>query len=328
MKSQLKGFTLVELLTVIGIISLLVGILVPALHIARLRAREASDRATLNSISMALETFRNDHGFYPPSHVRNEVIQGIFTIPTTLDIAWQPGLNPPDQGAHRLFEALMGLDTLGFQENYCYKTNAGDVPALPPGTPIAFNLNTKVWEGTKRWGPYIGMDNVEMGRMYEANDGGENFDVPDASGIPSSNNNWVFLDTIGLNNPKAILYYRARPSRKQHWDSGWNFNGKQLNPDDYDNLAIYNYKDNMWITQDTIFSSTIPLYPSFDEPVEFYNYTWDPMTGLDPANNNQPNIFHPSARPYNKDSFILINAGRDNQYGTKDDICNFQIRKN
>ena len=327
MKSRIKGFTLVELLTVIGIISLLVGILVPALHIARLRAREATDRATLNSISMAVETFRNDHGFYPPSHVRNEVIWGL-TMPTTLDIAWQQGLDPPDQGAHRLFEALMGLDTLGFQENYCYKINEGNTTEVLDGTPIAYN-SAGQWVETKRWGPYIGMDNIEMGRMYEAHYDSLRFKPPDPSGNLQSNNNWVFLDTIGLNNPRAILYYRARPSRKLHWYSNWKYNGDQFTVDDYDNLAIYNYKDNIEITTDT--GSSGFYHPNFADPTDpqgFYNYIWDPMTGLDPANNNQPNILHPSARPYNKDSFILINAGRDNQYGTEDDICNFQIRKN
>jgi len=319
MKSRIKGFTLVELLTVIGIISLLVGILVPALHIARLRAREATDRATLNSISMAVETFRNDHGFYPPSHVRNEVIWGL-TMPTTLDIAWQQGLVPPDQGAHRLFEALMGLDTLGFQENYCYKTNEGNTTEVPDGTPIAYN-SAGQWVETKRWGPYIGMDNIEMGRMYEAHYDSQTFTPPTPSGALTSNNNYVFLDTIGLNNPRAILYYRARPSKNLHWQNDWDLAKCEQ-------WGIYNYNDNVLITQDEN-TSNQPYHPRFvanPNPEAFYNYIWDPMTGLDPANNNQPNIFHPSARPYNKDSFILINAGRDNQYGTEDDICNFQRR--
>ena len=30
--------------------------------------------------------------------------------------------------------------------------------------------------------------------------------------------------------------------------------------------------------------------------------------------------------PYNKDSYILISAGSDGEYGTSDDICNFEFK--
>ena len=70
-----------------------------------------------------------------------------------------------------------------------------------------------------------------------------------------------------------------------------------------------------------------PIHSEFDQigvTNEFERFIWNPKTGLDPANpNNPPNITMPNARPYNKDSFLLINAGRDGEYGTQDDITNY-----
>ncbi len=54
------GFTLVELLVVVGIISLLLGIMVPALSKARVCARIVKAHAELRSITIALDIYRYD----------------------------------------------------------------------------------------------------------------------------------------------------------------------------------------------------------------------------------------------------------------------------
>lgn len=64
--SRKSGFTLVELLVVIAIIGILVGILIPAVGAARRAAAEASINTDVNAVEVAMEQFKNRHGFYPP----------------------------------------------------------------------------------------------------------------------------------------------------------------------------------------------------------------------------------------------------------------------
>ena len=76
------GFTLVELLVVIGIIALLIGILLPSLN----RAREASKRvkclANMRSVGQQLMMYVNENrGSYPTSYWRNGSALQDFGLP-------------------------------------------------------------------------------------------------------------------------------------------------------------------------------------------------------------------------------------------------------
>jgi prepilin-type N-terminal cleavage/methylation domain-containing protein/prepilin-type processing-associated H-X9-DG protein len=55
-----KGFTLIELLVVIAVISLLMSIMIPALHKVRFRAYETSCLSNLRQVNLALVTYGND----------------------------------------------------------------------------------------------------------------------------------------------------------------------------------------------------------------------------------------------------------------------------
>jgi prepilin-type processing-associated H-X9-DG protein/prepilin-type N-terminal cleavage/methylation domain-containing protein len=60
------GFTLVELLVVIGIIALLIGILLPSLSGARESARSVASLSNLRQVGIGLLAYRNENrGFYP-----------------------------------------------------------------------------------------------------------------------------------------------------------------------------------------------------------------------------------------------------------------------
>ncbi|MCK5269171.1 MAG: prepilin-type N-terminal cleavage/methylation domain-containing protein [Sedimentisphaerales bacterium] len=291
MKTRTKAFTLVELLTVIGIISLLLALALPALNEARVRAREVGNKASLHSIGVAIESFANDMGYYPES---NRIAPDGTPYRIDLENPGLPFYDEPDQGAHTLFEALFGLDKQGFQKGNYYQ-NDND------GYPIDSDGNE-----TKRWGPYLELESIDFGEMRHAHPNGENFD-PD--GI---NMNPVFVDTLDKKAPKAILYYRARASKRLLWTA------------DYDIDSIYNYNDNIDITQDTYAGSSDDMYSRIAIDEDFYRFIWDNRTGVGATEENR--FYSSSARPYKKDSFILINAGRDHEYGTADDLCNFQKR--
>ena len=64
-KSSRVGFTLVELLVVIGIVVLLISILLPMVNRAYRNAIRASMAADLQVISEALEAYNKDFGVYP-----------------------------------------------------------------------------------------------------------------------------------------------------------------------------------------------------------------------------------------------------------------------
>jgi general secretion pathway protein G len=64
-----RGFTLVELLMVIVVISLLLALLLSAINGALRTARNAAVSSEINLLAQALEQFKSKYGTYPPSRV-------------------------------------------------------------------------------------------------------------------------------------------------------------------------------------------------------------------------------------------------------------------
>jgi prepilin-type N-terminal cleavage/methylation domain-containing protein len=61
-----RGFTIVELLVVAGLIAVLAALIAPAVIRARSAARNAAIKAEIDMLHMAIMTYRNEYGSFPP----------------------------------------------------------------------------------------------------------------------------------------------------------------------------------------------------------------------------------------------------------------------
>ena len=130
------GFTLVELLVVIGIIVVLVSIMTPIVMTARRNADRVRTRGDLNTIALALEAYKNDFRDYPRPDA---------ATPTTPVLAWAL-VGPCDAVTGPLPPPWSG-------------TGSGD-GADGPGFRTQWDNTNKV--GSKVWGPYLPPDKFKI----------------------------------------------------------------------------------------------------------------------------------------------------------------------
>lgn len=68
-----KAFTLIELLTVIAIIGILAGIIIPTVSAVRISANKAKTKAQFSQWGVSMGLFRQEYGYYPAIGTSNKV---------------------------------------------------------------------------------------------------------------------------------------------------------------------------------------------------------------------------------------------------------------
>jgi prepilin-type N-terminal cleavage/methylation domain-containing protein len=91
MSNVRRGFTLVEMLVVIAIISILAGLALTALITARRTSKENAIRAQLKVIESALERYENDFNDYPASDGDTDGIVGSENLYRSLSTELKEG---------------------------------------------------------------------------------------------------------------------------------------------------------------------------------------------------------------------------------------------
>jgi len=315
---QHKGFTIVELLTVMAVIALLIGLLVPALSMVKDRGKEIQQRAQFHSVSVGLEMFKADFGDYPESNDNS-------IVPTNL--------NDPTRysGANKLAEAMVGLDYLGFHPNSDFRSTGqndffrkdGLTVANPKNVYVGLGAIDLLWQTQEenikaRKGPFLEAENANAFRMDEVY-------TTSHPGIASFRPfSLVLCDVFAKKRSAAnsrktgapILYYRARTQfTQQNYQDIHHPSANIFDPIDDD---IYYYRDNATILSlNAPDNQTIlhPLYANGGAALD-----WEKFEDMIVNKNIPAGMVR---RPYRAGSFILISAGKDGLFGTADDVFNF-----
>ena len=73
-KTKPNAFTLVEMLVVIVIIGILVGLLLPAINAARIKALNFRIATEVTGLAQAVEMYKTDNGDYPPDFSNRDIV--------------------------------------------------------------------------------------------------------------------------------------------------------------------------------------------------------------------------------------------------------------
>ena len=311
-----QGFTIIELLTVMSIIIILIGLLVPSLNRVKRYSMDVKQRAQFHSIAIALDLFNAEYDGYPNSDAMDDQ-------PTPQNYC----------GAMKLAEALVGQDLKGFNPTSRFRRNGFGtaLPTLgmpyPPYNTCGGGLDIACYnENIRSRKMYLQLENANAYMIKDI------YRPADISAAGYTNhagfdpNTYVLCDSYNRVTHKAtgkkigmpILYYRADSTKLKHpvpadLPAAINTDIAKQIYNVYDNQDLIDMGLPWFAGPSHPLASgggTIAGYTINDFPKKFYDITRDTKIST-------------GDRPVRADSYILMSAGFDGEYGTKDDIYNF-----
>jgi prepilin-type N-terminal cleavage/methylation domain-containing protein len=299
-----RGFTIIELLVVIGIIMVLMSILLPVVVNVRKAVYNASTRQMISRLEAGVNVYFNEHGQYPGPFSNAQINSRPNLYPTApmypLTFEWaNSGTSYSTDSARtkvtapeNLYVGIVGGLYAPTTANPTFRvaTNYGDVPSAP------LSLNPAQ---LKRYAQYINIQTRETTagvdtRFYPNAPLAVRYACANDTSIPE------ILDAYP--EPMPILYMRAYMGQPQI--IGVTGDERQYNRD---HLTPYGFP----ATNDAAYTADFPSNGV--------------LAAGDEAYFGNPGLSIGGLKvPYQKDGFILISAGVDGIYGTKDDITNIR----
>ena len=194
-------------------------------------------------------------------------------------------------GAMKLCEAVKGRDLQGFHPSSMFRADGMDESG------ISLYVPNTLEDRKESYLPDVSGNPNRLKDLYE-NVG------------PFDGNDYVLCDELrrvthfrtGKKGGMPILYYKADTSKTVHDVNDPN------NPEN-----IYDYRDNHALLALGVPGKPGQKHPLYEDPKIFYEMT-------------RVYILAKTNKPKRADSFILLSAGLDGLYGTKDDIANFHMQ--